>query len=373
MYREKIMENKNNHIALFCIECGELMLDETQSRRYLTGKKVQYEGCVVNPKIINGKSYTRKRCYDCFEKEFGRTPHRFNVVGKDMIYLFGVSQEEINAHCKKRAPTKNNMIRIYGEEEGLRRWDKYCSNQAKSNTFEYKRDKYGWSKEKFDEYNKTRAVTLENCIKKHGEEKGTKVFNDYCEKQSYVGCKKEYFIEKYGESIGIKKYKELNRKKHLTRENFVRKYGEEVGLQKFNKYYDNPNHSSKIANSLFEEVYRRIENPERQHIYYEGLNHEYCVYNDDICRHYFLDFYWVERNKVIEFFGDYWHANPTKYDNDFILEQNKKIARDIWEEDRKRVDYLKHGLGISTLIIWEGDYNDDRQGVLNKCLEFLNA
>ena len=52
--------------------------------------------------------------------------------------------------------------------------------KAKKNTFEYKKEKFGWSPEDFKEFNKSRAVTKENLIKKHGEEKGLEIFNNYC-------------------------------------------------------------------------------------------------------------------------------------------------------------------------------------------------
>ena len=95
---------------------------------------------------------------------------------------------------------------MFGEEEGLKKWNHYCELQSKSNKFEYKKEKYGWTEEDFNNFNKTRAITLENQIAKYGEEEGTKRFNDYCEKQVYAGNKLEYFIEKLGEIEGRKKY-----------------------------------------------------------------------------------------------------------------------------------------------------------------------
>ena len=141
-------------------------------------------------------------------------------------------------HQKCSTATKEHWILMFGEEEGLKKWNHYCELQSKTNTFEYKKEKYGWTKEDFDAYNKTRAITLENQIAKYGEEEGTKRFKEYCDKQSYAGCKLEYFIEKYGEVEGKKKYEEVNAKKSLTVDTFINKYGEEEGVIRYHNYMD---------------------------------------------------------------------------------------------------------------------------------------
>ena len=54
------------------------------------------------------------------------------------------------------AVTLKNCIRKYGEIDGEKKFNDYREKQALTNTFEYKRDKYGWTREQFDEYNKSR-------------------------------------------------------------------------------------------------------------------------------------------------------------------------------------------------------------------------
>ena len=100
----------------------------------------------------------------------------------------------------------------HGQDIGLRKWKEYCDKQAKSNTFEYKRDKYGWTKEKFDEYNKSRSVTLENLVKKHGEENGLILWRDYCDRQKYT-TSLDYFISEYGIDNGTEKYNNFCKKR----------------------------------------------------------------------------------------------------------------------------------------------------------------
>lgn len=94
----------------------------------------------------------------------------------------------------------------YGLQNGQIMFDNYRLKQAMSNSFEYKNKKFGMTEHEFSEYNKSRAVTLKNLVERHGEVVGKEMFDGYCEKQKYAGCKYEYFIEKYGIEHGRKKY-----------------------------------------------------------------------------------------------------------------------------------------------------------------------
>ena len=60
---------------------------------------------------------------------------------------------------------------------------------------------------------------------------------------------------------------------------------------------------------------------------------------------------------VVEFFGDYWHANPKKYSKDDIVHHGLK-ASEIWEKDRLRLEELEKR--YSVLVVWEKRY--DRGG-----------
>ncbi len=73
---------------------------------------------------------------------------------------------------------------------------------------------------------------------------------------------------------------------------------------------------------------------------------------------------------VFEFYGDYWHGNPKKY-NDTDLVAHKKPAKEIWERDRFRIEALeKYGYRVS--IIWESDYRKDKDRVIQEIDATLN-
>lgn len=335
---------------LFCINCGTMLLSYHHLYRYLNNFQVFNEGCVINPKIINDKECYRVRCNKCFVKKHKRLPKGLNISSTDLCYIFNnIDENDILQDTKKTAMTLENLIKKYGVEEANKRWESYCLKQSITNTFEYKKEKYGWTKEQFNEFNKSRAVTEENMIKKYGEEDGKKKFENYCDKQKYVGCAPEYFIEKYGQEEGIIKYKELLNKK----------------LQGL---LHNTSHS-KISQNLFNNINKKFLN---NNFKYFEKNEEYKVFIDK--KFVLLDFYDPVTNKCIEFNGDLWHANPLLYNKYDTLKFRYKtfIAKDIWYKDNKRYEDLKRQHNIDVLVIWENDYRNEPDLVLNKCLDFLN-
>ena len=90
-----------------------------------------------------------------------RTPGTF-----EYFHLFkGMTENDAieakNEYQSNRANTIDNMTKKYGQIEGEIRWQLYKEKQAYSNSFEYKRDKYSWDIDRWQEYNKKRGHTGE--------------------------------------------------------------------------------------------------------------------------------------------------------------------------------------------------------------------
>lgn len=99
------------------------------------------------------------------------------------------------------------------------------------------------------------SLSLENCIKRHGPEKGLKVFNDTIEKQrkSNKGKSKkcnhpnlDNLISIYGEEIGRLMYEDLTSrgKEKFSLRWFISRYGEELGSRLYKE------RSEKIKNCM---------------------------------------------------------------------------------------------------------------------------
>ena len=81
-----------------------------------------------------------------------------------------------------------------------------------------------------------------------------------------------------------------------------------------------------------------------------------------------VDLYDETTNKVIEFYGDFWHANPTIYkENDVV--RNGLTAKEIWKHDEARINLLTEKFNLNVRIVWECDSKG--KNVLNDCLRWI--
>lgn len=279
---------------------------------------------------------------------------------------------------KSRAITLDNLIRKYGEVDGKTRWDSYRKKQSNSNSYEYKKEKYGWSEEKFKNYNKSRAVTLENLQKKHGENVGLNKWESYCKRQSYTKSK-DYFIDRFGDVDGEQKFNDINKNKSHTFDVYLERYDGDVELAtekliNFWKSCQSPIIHSKISCELFNDLNEHLIENGYKKIFNALINNEW-VLNVKNQGTYFLDFYLRETGNVIEFYGDYWHCNPKKYKSNDIVNfgrNNKRLVSDVWENDRIRIKNIKKMPYIKdVLIVWESDYRNDRETTFKRCIDFL--
>ena len=303
------------------------------------------------------------------------------VFSKDKCYaIYGRTkgEEKWQEYRKSIAMTLDNQIKKYGVEEGTKRFNSYCKKQSITNTFDYKKEKYGMTLEEFNAYNKSRAMTLDNQIKKYGVEEGTKRFNSYCKKQSVAGVKLEYFVEKYGTIEGEIIYKKVNDSKKLVLSNFIKKYGPEEGTKRFNNYKEKLERNvfsySKQSQELFWYLFKNMTNEEdKQNTYFAELNFEKSINHNDSL--YFLDFCIANKKIIIEYNGDYWHANPKKYNNTDILKfPNKQVisVEELHNRDKKRIDTLTK-LGYKVYTVWEDDFINNKEKVFKECIDAING
>lgn len=164
-------------------------------------------------------------------------------------------------------------------------------------------------------YNRQATFSLYKCIEKYGEEKGLEIFNNR-------------------QKIWNKKLQKCFKK---------------------GKYVQSP-----IANELFSFIKNKLNIT-------KNIEEKY-IFNEELHKGYLFDF--CLNNKLIEFNGDYWHANPLFYGPmSFIKGKNKK-AKDIWEYDNIKINTAKYQ-GYDVLVIWENEYKTNKEETINKCIDFL--
>lgn len=263
--------------------------------------------------------------------------------------------------AKRTAVTRTNLIEKYGKVEGEKRWNEYRNKQAESNTFKYKKEKHGWDEEQFELFNKSRAVTLENIIERHGEE-GYAKWKQYCERQAYTNTL-PYYIEKYGND-GYQKYLDVNALKTHTIENVMRvhKCSQSQALRILVDRNTRLAYTSELEQCLVMAIEREI-----GELHYTHKNKQYCVWGNDKANFYDI----VHNRRAIEFNGDYWHCNPDLYKANYIHPHSDCCAQQIWENDRKKIDLLKKERNIDTLVIWETDYLKEPEQTIKRCVKWV--
>lgn len=87
---------------------------------------------------------------------------------------------------------------------------------------------------------------------------------------------------------------------------------------------------------------------------------------------YKLDILFKELNLVVEFNGTYWHCDPRFYEKDYFNHKKKLKAEDIWRYDNRRKLFLE-SLGYKIIVVWEHDYNSNREQTLQMLSESING
>lgn len=270
-------------------------------------------------------------------------------------YAFNIPDDIFEKWKKENiGVTLERLVRLYGDKDGKRRWEKYCNRQSYTNKFEYKKLRYGWNEKDFESFNKSRSITLSNLISKHGEDVGTKMWNDYLEKQSLTKSA-EYYINKYGED----KWKELNKNKAQTLENFIKRYGDDKALFEYKKYLKKRRcfPASKSSQLFFSILDKYLSNKYTTYFYQKnGKEYAKLLSNG---RYVYLDYFIKELNLDIEYNGDVFHANPSIYKKDDKPNPfTNETSEEMWNKDNEKIKLLEKDYNIKTMVIWESDLPD---------------
>lgn len=81
-------------------------------------------------------------------------------------------------------------------------------------------------------------------------------------------------------------------------------------------------------------------------------------------------------NAIIEFNGDFWHANPKffSYDDKLNFPGKRKgyTAKEIWDFDNEK-NQIAIDAGFKILTVWENDYTSNPDGIIQYCINFIKS
>lgn len=294
--------------------------------------------------------------------------------------------------------TKDNFIKKYGEQDGILRYNNFCLKNKGNHSFSRKMEMHKNYDVALDKYLESRNKISKNnsligYIEKYGQVEGESKFKKRIEK-AVSKYDTNFFKTKYGDNykIELKKRYDTNSLEYLIRKHgevdghviynkrveearyrstldwYIEKYGE-VGESKFIKSRTSFNNFgfSKISQKLFDNLAKLSDNK----IYYATKNKEFVIINDSNC--FLYDYVDNSNKKVIEFNGDIFHANPSIFlENDRPNPYRQDLTSlDIWNYDRLKNKAIMDR-GYDLMIVWENDYRNNSEKILNECIKFLN-
>ena len=426
-----------NESDFYCRKCNKLIINideakdvfitknkrnENVFKRYSTNRvyaeSSQNMWCIKG-RTLSGKTYFRHLCWDCLKIEIPNaiaqndvlqliSPPLFNywrrqlANGRLQKYLdklppppwnspiwwfrliFDMTDEELNQERSKfDTASLSSFIRRYGEDEGKKKYDDYVKLQAKAGcSLEYFVEKLGKEvgTKRYKELCKSKGISQENCIQKYGKEKGQRFFDHYCAVQAYAGSSLLWFIDKYGEEEGKRKYKEICEKKEASKSySFVSQemfeaIDKKLGVVALPSRWEKKNHEYEIIAPYDVDFIKAHSDAISNVDSSVGIN-LIDVFKDDDVKMVKLRPDYVLGKRIIEFNGDFWHANPKIYKpNDVLNWFNKAydIAEDVWKRDANRLSIFE-ALGFKVHVVWESDYAENPDKVVEECVKFLKG
>ena len=362
LIRERAQRSENI-ITVNCVVCGEPF--QTLNRGKSTAKF-----CCDEHRKIYEREYTYKMRNRIHEKEFEN-----GVEGYDYVVcpICGEKHAQITMNhfsVRHGIQTKEELYKLYPNfqmtcrkmvEDNLigENNPNHSSNTTEQQrkershySLEFYKTKYNCSDE---EAHQLREEWLDEVIRPFNKDWVQATSLEWYTRQGYtieeaiqmrhdkyVANGREWYIKKFGEEEGNRRYRER--------------------MNQWNENFKNTQHSN-VADECVAYI---IEGYENIYDFKYGENEAIIEVSDG--KMFKPDL--LYGNKIIEFFGDFWHANPTKYPASYFHRHKEMTAQEIWDYDRKRTDDLE-SQGYHVFIIWEWDYTHDTERVINEARKFL--
>lgn len=341
------MKKSRKKVIITCLECGMIINGGSHMSSHVKKEHNYYS-------------------YDDYKIKFNliKSKSQLKCEGAIDCKICGILSHDLTSHITR---VHNIKPSIYKEKYGNFRSEKYLKNQSenikgeKNPAFKHN-GKFSPLSENFIYYDENYKIEIIEKISKSNKNNGN------------TNTTLKYWLSK-GYSEEDAKNKLSERQQTFTLQKCVKKYGEELGkeiwLKRQERWIDSCKKSRKngfsiISQELFWKIYSHIQ--DKNSIYFaelnenkeedkSGYNNEYKLKLED--RFILPDFIDIEKKKIIEFDGTYWHGKH-------IVNNTNKLR------DNER-DKLALNSGFLVMRVKESEYRKFPNKVLQECLEFLNV
>lgn len=258
--------------------------------------------------------------------------------------------------CKQKYSVTNNLLYLsarFGRSSALHK-KKIHSLSAKRD-LKFFINKYGDvdGLKKYESRNtKSDCSSIKFFINKYGEIDGLKKYDD---RRVLTSVSKEKFISTHGEIDGLEKYNNWKNNGSMSLYNLQRKHGEELGLIKYEKHCDHLIKLNSSKNTTSKSV--------KETVFMNKLSEklQLNLHVSKIISKCIVDAYCEKYNVIIEYNGTYWHQDPRFYTSEKQLQKNNS--------DIIRYNY-QLSIGYRVAVIWE---HDDNEKSINRLIEFFQT
>lgn len=108
--------------------------------------------------------------------------------------------------------------------------------------------------------------------------------------------------------------------------------------------------------------------------YLTSLN-QYDISDDEVCvggNKYLSPDIVINKKIIVEFYGDYFHANPRLHKADDYILKKGMTAQQLWEEDSKRQKMLEDA-GYSVIVVWQFDLRQNKKDTLTNLVKEIDS
>lgn len=321
--------------------------------------------CVICGKLLKKNQSVMTLEYvcsqDCKAERKKSLPKKISILSKEYWINLGYSKEQATQIISQEQRKRSKRCLDYWISRG------YLENEAKIKIFEHqsaigKQNLIKFTKE--ERQNRSPFSKQYWINRGYSNEESKRIISSNSDTASL-----KQFISKFGVDVGTDRYNAMcnYRKKRYTLDGFISQYGEQQGKLLWSLKYKN-RHNSKKASNFFNKL---IEQLDKKYKIYTAtnINGEYGVKNEENGVYYFYDFTIPELKLCVEFNGDYWHCNPSKFDPLYEHKQSGLLAKDIWKKDQLKFNTIKKYRGFSTIIVWE---SDNHAAKIKEILEIIN-
>lgn len=302
-----------------------------ENNRDLSKDDIKFEFIKKNTEFNLDKDFIKKHYFD-MEYSLVDFKEKFNLDYKTTIFLinyFGFKQRTISEGKKtKKAIEKTKLTNI----------DRYgCINPSKNDEIKNKK------KETF-----LLHYGVDNIFKS----------------KDFIEWLPKYMVETYGKgSLSGSSEFMKNRWKNMSEDEKKELHNKK--MEGFKKWYDNLSEEEKnkiIKNRLIKSTQTKLLNNSFASSLEKRLLNLFNEMNIEVKQQLFInrrsyDFLIKNTNKIIEVQGDFWHANPSIYKKNDILNlcsRGKLEAELIWNNDLEKKN-LAESYGYNVYYIWESD------------------